>query len=584
MQRVEGAKQQEKIVVDDGAPSRSDATRYLCAGAYLDSDFAQAAIHAIVEEEHRAVGPSYGIDLRPILRHCLAARRRHAAQASAITATLLLNLLLFRLEALSFILSIIFVWLAVRASERLREGRGQMSLLRLFIRPLLYTWVAGMITLLLLGPFLLALAAAASFEPSTVPLTPLSVAFREALEIILIALVPYAIVFVGLVARRLTLGTRLRKERFDPDDAPIVRDPRIQKHLERLGSEQYGNATVYSGYSPFLGAGDHVRTLFLPVRLEGQPSTSMKPATSPPRAFQLSALRDHIVERLGRMAIDELEPAAQFGELSIEDRVFAHGTVIRGDRRFLPDGHSRPVTTLAREEIEAVLHHPAEAVRHYTCVRIASWEEEVVLSIFLHLTKTSHALYVEATECLLLPIRKEYHLVDSLTPHPSQLEFALLASRSLWALPQAIVRAPVEVTRLLVSPARRAFSRARLKQAIEHNMAFDFGTKISLREVAAAENFHNYFQDLDSNKHRNFALIYILEAILKFLDDHGVDTSEYRVQQQVILNSGLIMTGGRITTAAMGVGQQSTVRLSNAAERGSSAQNSRTSAGRRTAN
>src|SRR5579875_154118 len=50
----------------------SNATRYLCAAAYLDSGFANNAIEHLIAS-HRAVVPSRGIDLIPIMRHCLKA-------------------------------------------------------------------------------------------------------------------------------------------------------------------------------------------------------------------------------------------------------------------------------------------------------------------------------------------------------------------------------------------------------------------------------------------------------------------------------------------------------------------------------
>src|SRR5262245_17382135 len=46
----------------------SNATRYLCAAAYLDSSFSNGVIRELLGS-HRAVVPSRGIDLIPIIRH-----------------------------------------------------------------------------------------------------------------------------------------------------------------------------------------------------------------------------------------------------------------------------------------------------------------------------------------------------------------------------------------------------------------------------------------------------------------------------------------------------------------------------------
>ena len=41
----------------------NDTTRLMCAGTYLDPNYARAVIRELVEHEHRAVVPSVGFDL-----------------------------------------------------------------------------------------------------------------------------------------------------------------------------------------------------------------------------------------------------------------------------------------------------------------------------------------------------------------------------------------------------------------------------------------------------------------------------------------------------------------------------------------
>ncbi|BAL90421.1 hypothetical protein AMIS_52010 [Actinoplanes missouriensis 431] len=46
-------------------------TRHLCAAAYLDEDFRDTAIREVYRQPHRAVAPSYGFTLGPVLGHCV---------------------------------------------------------------------------------------------------------------------------------------------------------------------------------------------------------------------------------------------------------------------------------------------------------------------------------------------------------------------------------------------------------------------------------------------------------------------------------------------------------------------------------
>lgn len=70
-------------------PPATEASRYLCAAAYMDRRFADRVVEKVLRERHRAVAPSYGVDLHAVVRHCLAARRRVFTRALALTAVLL---------------------------------------------------------------------------------------------------------------------------------------------------------------------------------------------------------------------------------------------------------------------------------------------------------------------------------------------------------------------------------------------------------------------------------------------------------------------------------------------------------------
>jgi hypothetical protein len=68
-----------------GAPAGvSETTRYLCAAAYLDKRFADAVIDDVLYQEYRAVAPSYGVDLAPVICHALEARRRRLVRDSLL--------------------------------------------------------------------------------------------------------------------------------------------------------------------------------------------------------------------------------------------------------------------------------------------------------------------------------------------------------------------------------------------------------------------------------------------------------------------------------------------------------------------
>src|SRR6516225_6318121 len=71
----------------------SNSTRYLCAAAYLNPAYTNTVISQLVSS-HRGVAPSLGIDLIPIIRHCLNARRAQLLRDVLLTVLLIIGLYL----------------------------------------------------------------------------------------------------------------------------------------------------------------------------------------------------------------------------------------------------------------------------------------------------------------------------------------------------------------------------------------------------------------------------------------------------------------------------------------------------------
>ncbi|MEU4425535.1 FHA domain-containing protein [Actinoplanes sp. NPDC024001] len=68
--------------------ARTETTRYLSAAVHLDRGFRSAVLDATVRETHRAVCPSYGVDLSVVARHALVAERRELWRDAALTVVL----------------------------------------------------------------------------------------------------------------------------------------------------------------------------------------------------------------------------------------------------------------------------------------------------------------------------------------------------------------------------------------------------------------------------------------------------------------------------------------------------------------
>ena len=68
--------------------ARTETTRYLAAAVHLDRRFRTAVLDATVRQTHRAVCPSYGVDLSMVARHALVAERRELWRNIVLTTAL----------------------------------------------------------------------------------------------------------------------------------------------------------------------------------------------------------------------------------------------------------------------------------------------------------------------------------------------------------------------------------------------------------------------------------------------------------------------------------------------------------------
>ena len=80
-------------------PALSDTTRYLCAATHIDRHYREHVLDLTIRETHRAVCPSYGVDLSVVARHAAVAHRRACLRDSALATILLAAALLLPLAS-----------------------------------------------------------------------------------------------------------------------------------------------------------------------------------------------------------------------------------------------------------------------------------------------------------------------------------------------------------------------------------------------------------------------------------------------------------------------------------------------------
>jgi hypothetical protein len=105
-------------------PRRTDeheATRALCVAAYQDHRLAEKVAELLMTRDLRAIAPSVGVDLRPVLLHHLAALRHRLLYYSALTVVLAMTVLVSFQSLSAVLLGLLSAAVLVVADDQRRR-------------------------------------------------------------------------------------------------------------------------------------------------------------------------------------------------------------------------------------------------------------------------------------------------------------------------------------------------------------------------------------------------------------------------------------------------------------------------------
>lgn len=356
-----------------------------------------------------------------------------------------------------------------------------------------------------------------------------------------------AIVIEAWMTRYQIIAKYLLKHNFNANCVTLSANTKaeIYRNLSDVMNEEECNVIIYSGFSPFVGAGVDIGkwSFTLDISKEKKEVQILKKAES----FTLKELYFYVDSDIKNLRLQEM---------SIQDKIFINGQQIRGDKRFLPDPFRRPLTHINSSMLEKFIEDQSDEIRHYKCIRIIGWQGEIVLSIFLRFVKLNQNLYVEASYFFLPPLKQEYHEIDEIQPNPTWKKlpniFQETFRKALFLFPFAIFILLSE----LFSTITRGLEKLDTLELIRNNPMFDYGAQTSIRELVASDMYSHYFQKLDTDMYLKIIERQILDSITNFLDIHNIDTSDLRARQDTILNNGVIVTGGSVEAQNLTVGER----------------------------
>lgn len=521
--------------------SPDDTTRYLCVAARTDEGFAERTSKALLHDDLHATAPSVGFSLRPVLLHALAGIRQRRVRDWCLLAATALALVISPLWTVLALLVVLPVagGLAKRAAESRR------------LRDIVF----ALITLAGLVLVTVSMVSALGTAPEPTRSRPRP---EPPVDDWLVGL-PWVALLVGLLMYglvvwtewriRRTLLSELTRSAFRPEEAPELPASQawLSDRLEAIDVAEGGNVTVYDGFTPFIGHGPLVSTWSFALPSLREDSDAVVP-------LDVAELVTHVRARLAGIGV---EPDELPG-LVLTERAFVSGNALVLHPALLPERDQAPLQHLADDELARLAARPHGSARHYLCAQVPSWGGEVVASTFLHFSTDGRLLYLQCDRTVLGPLWQQYHDVDRISTVLTAGAVGRLLARAASGLAGAVPRAPFRVLRDATFHWRWQRHRTIERAIAEQDLGYSYGARFSVREEASDANYHNYFQKTDAAKHLKLIERHVLAALLDFLDERGVDTTEFRNRQMTILNQGIIQTGGTSNVGNQAVGSEAT--------------------------
>ncbi|MEU1510793.1 hypothetical protein ABZ490_01315 [Streptomyces sp. NPDC005811] len=337
------------------------------------------------------------------------------------------------------------------------------------------------------------------------------------------------------------------------------RHPQLTPDLvSKIDREQASDGTLvrYGGYKPFVGAGEPVRRWSTAELLTGAPLPVVEHGHLPPGAppvagapaaqepkrkevvpFTVEEITACVADRMNAELRDRARQSERIDGLAVERSTFTTAVTTRR-------GLAEPAPVDGEGRWEEVY----DSARAYLCVRVGSWQQELVTTAFVGFDLKGNTLHTEFYSYVLAPIQADFHLVDRL---PDTLGARLLARvgwDTLLGAPEALVRPVITrvaswLPRLLSWRRDRIRIRVRLPLDTSEfrlgryaDTVLNLGALTSIREMATSEDFLHFFQETDTIKYTQIVERQLLHVVRGFLHEHNVDLAEHEARQTNILN------------------------------------------------
>ncbi|KPI08003.1 hypothetical protein OK074_3771 [Actinobacteria bacterium OK074] len=484
----------------------------------LGEPLARWAIGKVLLSRLRVV-PSYGFDLGPVLAHCLAARRqwriRRTAQALALGWITYRFPLGVGVWAVAAVLALVVAWPPRRPTWRQRRGSWAGR-----------AWVAALLFVLLPGLVML--------------LRPDSRPGRETFWAAGCTMLSF--LAARVVDRLVALGYALACERRSR--SPWT-GPRIRRRITAIERAQLGRSLPYELYEThwrFIGAGKSPwGRSTISIKLQGEKDDEDGSVRKDFKAFDIEELLEAVREELEDLRLSE----PPFHPLRCEVEEIRGGPDRRWARLPRNPGGGQSSTNGGWERPQDPKASGHE-VRSYLSAQVSTWSGQLVVTVLASAVIEGQELHFVVRPHVLSPLFEEVEeAVD-----PEQL-------RRVTAFVQIPVQALGDLLALGLGCWRflRWWTRERSRETVPDEELTQIPGRplpTSLRERYSPVYTSDMHVSEDAVRHVAIVESSMFTTVEEFLEDKGVDVTDFKRQVQKVMN--IIHAGDNNIIQAVAVG------------------------------
>jgi hypothetical protein len=517
----------------------SNATRYLCAAAYLNRDFANKAVSNLIAS-HRAVAPSVNFDVGPVLRHCLQARKNILIRDLLLFSIIVLGLLFVTLPTIDVLL-VAFLFGVLLPNMRAKGSRFARGILGIVILVISLFATASFTFFVVLYAAITAFSAEQSLSAA--------LAVTIIVPLVLLA-ATFSVEFGYIRTTTKTLTEHLRPGASSQQPTSSAAEARIAA----VEGAQWGNVTLYATEDPFIGAGvllDRHWSIAItldPEKQDGRPPESRWPESTDGRAPAAGgrvSIDPVELHRRIRQSLQELnDPRYPVNErvagLTVSDRLVGSGS-LQWASPLLDQANFMPFSHASQEAIEALIRSPQAGLRYFQHVSVnnegpavVSGDRQVLdgvdqgmsISAFVYAAVEGGMFYLEFAITVLPPVLGQYQRMDRRPAMSLRRVFSdtiyspagLYHAFQLWRQEQRVV-----------TPAN----------FYDGTLVADLGALVSVRELGMAGELGSYIRERDVSKYQQIIQRLLLRTVRDFLVEKKIDVRDFEGVATVINNGDI---------------------------------------------